>query len=266
MNNFIAEHDYTEQKINELLCKEEEKKKHLLSELKSLPKGNLLIRKKNNDYFFSHKIEGQEKGIKRDKELIRRLARKCYIKKQIAQCETNSCALKAALDYIESSKNAKPKILYKSTYERMKTVFSPIEYSISEKEYQWISDPCEKNPFKPEYLRYKTKSGIMVRSKSERAIADKLTEYDIIYQYEIKLEVGGKVYYPDFTILTSDGKIVLWEHFGLMDNNDYFIKACSKIENYRKLGYVTHTNLICTYEDDMVSEDILESIIDRYLI
>lgn len=72
--------------------------------------------------------------------------------------------------------------------------------------------------------------------------------------------------YPDFAIFRYDGSMIIWEHFGLMDNKDYFMKSYMKIEKYRRAGYKTHSNLICTYEEDMMSEDILTDIIERYLL
>lgn len=105
----------------------------------------------------------------------------------------------------------------------------------------------------------------MVRSKSERTIADLLTEYGILFHYEEKLVINGAVYYPDFIIMRDDGSMIIWEHFGLMDKEEYYIKTCAKLESYRKAGFAAHTNLICTYEEDMVSDDILEEILMRYL-
>lgn len=35
------------------------------------------------------------------------------------------------------------------------------------------------------------------------------------FRYEAKLAINGKVYYPDFMILCDDGRILIWEHFGL---------------------------------------------------
>ena len=79
--------------------------------------------------------------------------------------------------------------------------------------------PYEKNPFHPEQLIYQTKSGILVRSKSERMIADFLSEHGIPFRYEAKLLIDGKAYYPDFMILCEDDTLILWEHFGLMSQD-----------------------------------------------
>ena len=104
----------------------------------------------------------------------------------------------------------------------------------------------------------------MVRSKSERSLADFFTERGIAFRYEAKLAINGKVYYPDFMILCDDGRILIWEHFGLMDKEEYFISACRKLEQYRRAGYVQHSNLICTYEEDLRSGAVLEEILLRY--
>ena len=72
-----------------------------------------------------------------------------------------------------------------------------------------------------------------VRSKSERSIADMLTEADIPFRYEPELVIGAKRYYPDFMILCSDGSIVIWEHFGMTDDSEYFHKMCKYTDIYQ---------------------------------
>ena len=129
---------------------------------------------------------------------------------------------------------------------------------------EWLYGNYEQNPYKPEQKIYKTKSGIMVRSKSERSLADFFTERGVAFRYEAKLAINGKVYYPDFMILCDDGRILIWEHSGLMDKEEYFISACRKLEQYRRAGYVQHSNLICTYEEDLRSGAVLEEILLRY--
>ena len=49
-----------------------------------------------------------------------------------------------------------------------------------------------------------------------------------------------------------------------MDNSDYFFRACRKIEYYRRAGLTQHTNLICTYEEDVEDGAILDGIIERF--
>ena len=55
-----------------------------------------------------------------------------------------------------------------------------------------------------------------------------LEKYGIIYRYEQAIEICGKIYYPDFVILCDDGTIIIWEHFGLMEDD---LESIENIEN-----------------------------------
>ena len=109
-------------------------------------------------------------------------------------------------------------------------------------------------------------------SRNRKSIKPKVVSWYVLnqngawqtFRYEAKLAINGKVYYPDFMILCDDGRILIWEHFGLMDKEEYFISACRKLEQYRRAGYVQHSNLICTYEEDLRSGAVLEEILLRY--
>ncbi len=60
------------------------------------------------------------------------------------------------------------------------------------------------------YLKYH-------RDGPEESIVLKFVEYGIPFRYEAALRLDDKVYYPDFTIRHREtGKIIYWEHFGLM--------------------------------------------------
>ena len=99
-------------------------------------------------------------------------------------------------------------------------------------------------------MYYTTERGENVRSKSELIIANMLNKYDIPYQYEAKLVLsGGKVIYPDFTILNvSKRKTVYWEHLGLVSEIDYAEKNYLKLINYEKNDIILGDNLIVTME------------------
>jgi exodeoxyribonuclease V alpha subunit len=68
---------------------------------------------------------------------------------------------------------------------------------------------------------YGTLTPYMVRSKSEVIIANMLFERDITFRYETKLTApDGTFYLPDFT-LTWKGEKWYWEHWGLMEEEEY---------------------------------------------
>ena len=115
---------------------------------------------------------------------------------------------------------------------------------------KWMNAPYEKNPNHPETLLFKAANGVLMRSKSEVLIANMLLELGIPFRYEQALYCGGAVYYPDFTILNPfDMKtIIIWEHFGRMDDAVYLYNNIGKFEAYCRKGFVYGKNLITTFE------------------
>ena len=90
-----------------------------------------------------------------------------------------------------------------------------------------------------------TENGELVRSKSEKMIADKLLLNGILYKYEaplsLKIPSFGRsnvlgtenILYPDFTILNVRTREELYlEHLGMLDNPEYCKRAIEKIEKY----------------------------------
>lgn len=141
------------------------------------------------------------------------------------------------------------------TYEKMhpgKKIFvKPYHMGDEAFRKQWIEKAYEKNPYPFDEKEVLTEGGERVRSKSEAFIADRLRQYGIPYRYEAALATwGGKVLYPDFTILNVRKRtIYYWEHFGRMDDPEYVNKQCiKKLEEMREMGIFPGKNLICTFE------------------
>jgi hypothetical protein len=88
-------------------------------------------------------------------------------------------------------------------------------------------------------LRFKTKSGIRVRSKAEKIIADFLFDNRITFVYEPILSLGRFYVVPDF--LLTDHNLCI-EHFGL-ESRQYQESAQSKLERFRQFKIP----VICTY-------------------
>ena len=83
------------------------------------------------------------------------------------------------------------------------------------------------------YKWYSSISGNTLRSKSETIIDMLLFQTRIPYRYECPIILGTHIIYPDFTIRHPiTGKIFYWEHFGQMDNSEYYPKACDKLRLY----------------------------------
>jgi hypothetical protein len=100
------------------------------------------------------------------------------------------------------------------------------------------------------HLVHRTPKGEMVQSKSELAIATYLDENGLPYQYNRPLEgtmAPGRVR-PDFTFTNDAGDLILWEHLGMLDRDDYQRGWAWKKEWYSKNGFELGKNLFTTEE------------------
>lgn len=78
--------------------------------------------------------------------------------------------------------------------------------------------------------------GVLVRSKNEVIVASILEDLATgRWAYEAPLTIDGVTKYPDFTIETSTGDQVIWEHLGMMGNPRYAAEWAAK-----KAWYVAH--------------------------
>lgn len=122
-------------------------------------------------------------------------------------------------------------------------------------------------PFQESFL---TERGELVRSKSEKIIADKLFLKGIPYQYETSLPVKKhESLYPDFTVLnTRTRKTYYYEHFGKMDDPDYCRRTLEKISLYQKNGYELGNQFIFTMESSQKAIDLqlVDLLINRYFL
>jgi len=123
--------------------------------------------------------------------------------------------------------------------------------------------PSENNSH-PEWLRFRTNRGEMVRSMSEKIIADTLYKYGIYYAYEKSLVVDGITYHPDFTILNPiSGTVFYWEHCGL-NTDEYISRWHKKLGAFTENGIYLDENLIVTTQDDM--NDIESVVKERFTL
>ena len=74
-----------------------------------------------------------------------------------------------------------------------------------------------------DHLIHTTEKGHLVRSKSELVISNMLFREGIDYQYERVYEGTAKPgrMRPDFSFVKLDGDLIIWEHLGMLDREDY---------------------------------------------
>ena len=143
------------------------------------------------------------------------------------------------------------------------------------------SDACRRNtnlfggilrersgePPHAENLIHKTEKGHMVRSKSELIIANLLHREGISYEYEQPLD-GQKAMgrlHPDFSFADAGGDRVIWEHLGMMHDDEYVRGWKWKLEWYRMNGFTLDQNLFVTEErrGKGLSMDDLQSVANK---
>lgn len=110
-------------------------------------------------------------------------------------------------------------------------------FGLSNEEFakQWESTPYTANPFPIDGKDFVNARGEVFRSKSELIIANLFNENHIPYKYEKACFINGRTYYPDFTVLNKrTQEEYIFEHFGMMDNEEYRKHFYEKIELYQE--------------------------------
>ncbi len=224
-------------------------------ELNELPIGSLFTRTTGNKkrYYRYMPAQGETEPAretylgKRQEELIAQLARRKFV-------EMSLDSLKESMEPLKSLVGTYSVYDPEAIKQRMPKAYEGIECSIpsdivEQNNAAWINEPYEKSGLWPDGLKHKSQNGTLVRSKSEAMIATQLEIHSIPYRYEQRLGTPDQSFYPDFTILNPvDNQIIYWEHFGLMDDENYRKSAGSKLDAYFSIGLVQWDNLITTYE------------------
>jgi len=102
-----------------------------------------------------------------------------------------------------------------------------------------------------EHLIHRTEKGHLVRSKSELVIANMLFQHGIEYEYERVCEGSiepGRLR-PDFSFVKADGDLIVWEHLGMLDREDYRRGWEWKRNWYERNGFVKEKTLFTSLED-----------------
>ncbi|WP_024866575.1 hypothetical protein [Butyrivibrio sp. FCS014] len=261
--------------IEELLRERERLATLLVSaerDIENAPEGSLRIsHTTTKPEFYHRKVSEKKLGIYIHKDQIqtaKALAQKNYAEIIEKSIYTKQKLIESVIDEYKSDP-------LKASYNNLNPVRQQLvkPYILEDADFasRWLSIPYEPNPKYPEDKGQTTSKGEKVRSKSEVIIADNLKMMGIPYKYEAPLKLkDGSIVYPDFTCLNvKRRKIVYWEHFGKMGNqeyrnNDFFWK----LKNYGPSGIIQGMNLIMTFEDEENSFDFLtyKSTIEDYLL
>lgn len=160
--------------------------------------------------------------------------------------------------------------LYSSQPKEIKDMIVPVDMSDDDFALEWLSMPYEKKEIDEEKNTSRTDNGEVVRSKSEKNIANALLKFEIPYKYECPYVLStGQVIYPDFTVLNKrTRKEIYWEHRGMMDDREYAKSTVIRLKKLEKEGVFLGDNLIITEETSAspLGTDEIELIINHYFL
>ena len=240
-----------------------------------------------------NKLRSEQKCLlkclsKDDTDLAIKITRKKYIKACLPVLIKNSNVLKSLLEKYETYDadqilSLMPKAYQLATEKYLLKIESKSEKieKINNNENtewltknnnentEWLNLEEQKNNFYFESLRHVTSMGLAVRSKSEAIIAELLDANGLKYKYETKLKIRDKSFSPDFAILRADdNKIIYWEHFGMINNEEYLIKMFYKLNEYQKAEIILWDNLVitCDSEDGNIDARQIIRIIKKMLL
>lgn len=197
------------------------------------------------------------------------------IAKQLAQRDYDKAIVShtnEVISAIDKLLHSIPKISLRDIYcdiPGKRSIITP--YELSDEEYikQWETVKYTGKGFDEGALEIYTMKGERVRSKSEKIIADMLFQMKIPYRYEYPISLNGYgVVFPDFVLLdVRRRKEIILEHWGMMDNADYCVKAIRKMRLYELNEYYENDNLIFSFETkfNILDTNILERKIKRLL-
>ena len=251
------------EEFRELLCRDllmlQKLKAKVLKSLRKAPEGNLSTSVSNGvTQYYLRTEKSQKKGTyieKKNKKLITALAQKDYDQVLYKEIEKQEKQIEKILKLFPEDSI---QYVYENYPEVKRKYVTP--HFITDEQFarQWQAAEYVGNPYMEELKTKKTERGEMVRSKSEKIIADKLYAMGIPYRYECPLRLNsGRVIYPDFTLLkTETREEVYLEHFGMMDRPEYAQKAIEKLSEYTANKIYPGKQLLVTFETSRTSPDM----------
>lgn len=212
---------------------------------------------------------------KNKQHLAQGLAQKDYNEKahKLLQKEINATERYLKQACVHQSKThtvSKIQALYSKMCPARQKLITPLTLSDDHYAFQWKNVTWQGLPFAPDTPVYTTNQGERVRSKSEVLIANALAHHKIPYRYEYPLKLqkqhssSSTTFYPDFLCLNlRTRQEFIWEHFGLMDSQEYVSNTVSKLNLYAQNKITPGKKLIITMETQ--TEPLTPAFIDQMI-
>lgn len=264
------------------------------AELKKCPAGELMIscEKNRTVYYCIYNDQGirRRRKISRDKELIKKLARKKYLLDYRDRLDECIAALSECARILKRNDET-------DVIERMPRNFDLLPFELivgpvlsSGKLHpadsadvkcngmrlhvsdmsagDWMTLQYRVNGYRREEKIHKSSCGLMMRSKGEIAWAERLLHWGLAFHYDELLFFAGEWISPDFIVMRKDGKLFYIEHCGLMEDEKYRNRHKHKLRLYEQAGIVPWDNLIVTYDrpDGSIDVELIDAEIKSKLL
>jgi len=226
--------------------------------INTLPSGRIRLSRYKDKTYFYHIKDDDHNGDKieiSDQSLVQQLIQKNYLQKVLATAKQEVKAMDA---FISRFPEVAVEELYDTFSEERKGYIHPVYPTEEQYAQRWQNTPFDGKPIEEGTYTYTTLKGEMVRSKSEKIIADTLNLNGIPYKYECPLRIGNIVLHPDFTVLKkSEFKEYYWEHCGKTDDPEYAANHIVKrLKLYAEMGITAGKGLYLTFEASKVPLDM----------
>lgn len=250
--------------------------------VKRAPKGQVrIVIRKGQFQFYKRENPADKEGkyLPRSQDaLARALIQNDYDQKTIPVLEAEIKYLKEVQKIYKNKCSDK---VYNRLSKPRRQLVSPLTLDDTQYAEAWLKQEYRRKKIPPEVPPLFTENGEQVRSKSELIIANSLKAAGVPYRYEFPLLMDRNANDPDFPDydfcrlhpdfyclnLRTRGEFA-WEHFGMMDDPEYAIRAAEKIQLYQENGFFPGKNLIITMETSKkpLSSRGLKNLIKEYLL
>ena len=245
--------------LKEIFFNFEKKFKETNKELRMLPSGSLIKRGK----FYTHLDKNKEVGISKKHDTIQSLCRKKFLQIRKKQLKKNISLMKIPISKLDITTDEEIIRSLPAAYQGLPDSYFLTHTSIK----KWATATYRKNPYKREQATLTSNNGVSLRSKSEVFIANQLEYLGIPYRYEAEFKLGNKIIYPDFIVINPDtGETFLWEHYGMLHEEEYVERMYTKMKLYRDQGYCHSDNIIFTFEPDIEKAEHLRALIIKRIL
>ena len=215
------------------------------------------------NYYYLVQDGKNEVLLKNDDPMISELVQKDYLEKALRSVNNELLALGRMKkiypdDVVEDE--------YGKISEARREFVKPLILNDEQYIQRWLDIPFVPKTINEDLPVFLTLKGERVRSKSEMIIADRLYMKEIPYKYECPLILGKKTIHPDFSVLkTSERKVIYYEHCGMMGKPGYVKDLVSRVNDYNVAGYVLGDSLFLTFESAEQPLDVrtLDSMIEK---